>query len=34
VQSDIKKAFIKVGIGAEKKSRIISDEEKRITAYH
>ncbi len=34
VQEDIKKAFIKVGIGAEKKSRIISDEEKRITAYH
>lgn len=31
---DIKKAFIKVGIGTEKKSRIISDEEKRITAYH
>ena len=34
VQDDIKKAFIKVGIGAEKKSRIISDKEKRITAYH
>lgn len=34
VQEDIKKAFIKVGIGAEKKSRIISDKEKRITAYH
>ena len=33
-QKDIKKAFIKVGIGAEKKSRIISDKEKRITAYH
>lgn len=33
-QQDIKSAFIKVGIGAEKKSRIISDEEKRITAYH
>ena len=33
-QDDIKKAFIKVGIGAEKKSRIISDKEKRITAYH
>ena len=31
---DIKKAFIKVGIGAEKRSRIVSDEEKRITAYH
>lgn len=34
VQDDIKKSFIKVGIGAEKKSRIISDKEKRITAYH
>ncbi len=34
VQSDINQAFIKVGIGAEKKSRIISDKEKRITAYH
>lgn len=33
-QSDIQKAFVKVGIGAEKKSRIISDKEKRITAYH
>ena len=33
-QKDIKKAFIKVGIGAEKKSRIISDKEKKITAYH
>ena len=33
-QEDIKSAFIKVGIGAEKKSRIISDKEKRITAYH
>ncbi len=33
-QEDIKKAFIKVGIGAEKKSRVISDQEKRITAYH
>ena len=33
-QADIRKSFIKVGIGAEKKSRIISDEEKRITAYH
>lgn len=31
---DIKKAFIKVGIGTEKKSRVISDKEKRITAYH
>ncbi len=34
VQEDIKKSFIKVGIGTEKKSRIISDKEKRITAYH
>ncbi len=33
-QSDIQAAFIKVGLGAEKKSRIISDKEKRITAYH
>ncbi len=33
-QEDIKKSFIKVGIGSEKKSRIISDKEKRITAYH
>ena len=31
---DVKKSFIKVGIGSEKKSRIISDKEKRITAYH
>ena len=34
IQEDINKAFIKVGIGAEKKSRIISEKEKRITAYH
>ena len=34
IQEDIKKAFIKVGIGTEKKSRIISDKEKKITAYH
>ena len=34
VQEDINKSFIKVGIGAEKKSRIISDKEKKITAYH
>ncbi|MGN0482841.1 MAG: ATP-dependent zinc metalloprotease FtsH [Lachnospiraceae bacterium] len=34
VQDDIKKSFVKVGIGAEKKSRIITDKEKRITAYH
>ena len=33
-QEDIKKAFIKVGIGTEKRSRIISDKEKKITAYH
>ncbi len=33
-QQDIRKSFIKVGIGAEKKSKIISDKEKRITAYH
>ena len=33
-QTDIRAAFIKVGIGAEKKSRVISDKEKRITAYH
>lgn len=33
-QSDINRAFIKVGIGAEKKSRVISEKEKRITAYH
>jgi len=34
IQADIRKAFIKVGIGAEKRSRVISDNEKRITAYH
>lgn len=34
MQEDIRKAFIKVGIGAEKKSRVISEKEKRITAYH
>ena len=34
LQSDIKGAFIKVGIGAEKKSKVISDKEKKITAYH
>ncbi len=33
-QDDINKAFVQVGIGTEKHSRIISDEEKRITAYH
>lgn len=34
LQEDIERAFVKVGIGAERKSRIISDKEKRITAYH
>ena len=34
VEEDIKKSFIKVGIGAEKKSRIISEKDKKITAYH
>lgn len=34
VQEDIRKSFVKVGIGTEKKSRIISDKEKKITAYH
>lgn len=34
VQADIRRSFVKVGIGAEKKSRIISDKEKKITAYH
>ncbi len=33
-QDDINKAFIQVGIGTEKHSRIISDKEKKITAYH
>ena len=33
-QEDIKDAFIKVGIGTEKKSKIISEKEKKITAYH
>ena len=33
-QSDIDRAFVKVGIGAEKKSRVISEKEKKITAYH
>ena len=33
-QEDIKKSFVKVGIGAEKKSRVISEKEKRITAFH
>ena len=34
VQEDIRQAFVKVGIGAEKKSKIISEKEKRITAFH
>ncbi len=34
VQDDIRQSFVKVGIGAEKKSRIITEKEKRITAYH
>ncbi len=33
-QADVNKAFIKVGIGTEKHSRIVSDKEKKITAYH
>ena len=33
-EEDVKKSFIKVGIGTEKKSRIISEKEKKITAYH
>ncbi len=34
VNEDVEKAFVKVGIGAEKKSKIISEKEKKITAYH
>lgn len=34
VQEDIEKAFIKVGIGSEKRSRVISEKEKKITAFH
>lgn len=34
VDEDIRKSFIKVGIGSEKKSRIISEKDKKITAYH
>ncbi len=34
VQEDIRNSFVKVGIGTEKKSRVISEKEKRITAYH
>ena len=33
-QEDINRAFVKIGIGAEKKSRVISEKEKKITAYH
>ena len=33
-QQDIQRSFVKVGIGAEKKSKVVSDKEKRITAYH
>ena len=33
-QKDIQRSFVKVGIGAEKKSKVVSDKEKRITAYH
>ena len=33
-QADIRQAFVKVGIGAEKKSKVISEKEKKITAYH
>ncbi len=34
VDEDIRKSFIKVGIGAEKKSRLVSEKDRRITAYH
>lgn len=34
IQADIQRSFVKVGIGAEKRSKVISDKEKRITAYH
>ena len=34
LQKDIQKAFVKVGLGAEKKSRVVSEKEKKITAYH
>ena len=33
-QDDVKQSFVKVGIGAEKKSKVISDKERKITAYH
>lgn len=34
IQEDIRRAFVKVGIGAEKRSKVMSDKEKKITAYH
>lgn len=34
IQSDIRQSFVKVGIGAEKKSRIITEKEKKVTAFH
>lgn len=34
IQADIQQSFVKVGIGTEKKSRIVSEKEKKITAYH
>jgi len=34
MQEDIKKSFIKIGIGPEKRSRVVSDKDKKITAYH
>lgn len=34
VNNDIKEAFLKVGVGTEKKSKVVSEKEKRITAYH
>ena len=34
IQKDIKESFLKVGVGPEKKSRIITEKEKKITAYH
>ena len=33
-QSDIDRAFVKVGIGAEKRSKVITEKDKKITAYH
>ncbi len=34
IMSDIRESFLKVGVGAEKKSKVVSDKEKRITAFH